>query len=69
MLVEPCHCEFKRAPRIETGCARIAIDQPFRLHCRIVQGVPFSLQKGEVAHAIDSLHNYLFLFIFFIYLA
>jgi len=52
VLVEPRHGQLQRTPGVEARCARIGIDQPFRLRSGVVQLGPLGFDESEVAHLL-----------------
>ena len=50
MLVEPANGQLQRAPGVKAGSACIRVRHSFGLDGRSVEGRPFRLKEGEVAH-------------------
>ena len=54
VLVEPGNCQLQRAPCIEAGSTRIRVRHSLCLDGRAIEGGPFGLEEGEVAHGLIS---------------
>jgi hypothetical protein len=52
VLVGPGDRNLQRAPGVEAGRARIAIDRELRPCRGVVHRPPLALKKGELAHAV-----------------